>query len=92
MGSVDKVNYILGDQKICFALVPSQAREAKAYCFDAEACGRIMMGMMVDDELGAMLVCKEEQCSLEEDRMEFGECADGPVWLRRLIPLDAEVT
>ena len=85
-------NYILGDQNICFALVPSQLREAMVYCFDNAVCGRIMMGMVVDGQLGAMFVCKEEQCSLEDDRMELGECVGGPVWLRRLIPLDAEVT
>lgn len=67
-----------------------QKDEIVAYCF--ETCGQILFGELVDDVIGELAVCREENCDFEEGKIAFGEVDGEAVWLRKLTPLyDPEV-
>lgn len=60
-----------------------QEAEIKHWCFGR--CGDILMGVLVDEEMGELAPCKTELCPHEEGRVEVGTVADGVVWVRKLV-------
>lgn len=88
-----KANYLADNEKILFGLLsPYQKAEIEAYCFDSKVCGKIRLGIINDDVVGSMCVCKEEHCRFELGRAEIGTVSvrgvDTPVWVRRLMLVD----
>ena len=66
-----------------FALHPVQEELIRKLCF--ENCGKISVAGLTDKELGAMFVCKEENCKYEESRTKLGKLNTGEiVYLRKL--------
>jgi hypothetical protein len=71
--------------KKLFVIHPAQTSHdsIRKYCFDR--CNKIIIAMIVHDELGAMYPCEEEDCPYEENRLRLnGTVQDRPVWLRKL--------
>ena len=65
---------------------PEQEQLINELCFDR--CGKIIIGWLMDDELGSLAPCREDSCPYEEKRMEFGTINNNgkkeTVWLRKL--------
>jgi len=68
--------------KKIFAVLQHQEDSVHEYCFGL--CGKVIVGMLGDDLLGACFPCREEDCPYEEERMEYGTNGDDVVWLRKL--------
>jgi len=77
-------NEPLKDKKeVVFVLHPIQEKLIKKLCFGK--CGKISVGCIKDEELGAMFPCTEENCKYEEKRIELGKLDTGEiVYLRKL--------
>lgn len=78
----------MGKEKV-FALIHLQIDLIKKLCFGT--CGNILVGVLVDEEIGEMFPCKTEDCPYEEGRVRLGECVDGDVWVRKLADPDIQV-
>lgn len=78
----------MGKERV-FALIHLQLDLIKKFCFGT--CGNILVGVLVDEEIGEMFPCKTEDCPYEVGRLHLGECMDGDVWVRKLADVDIEV-
>ena len=70
-----------------------QKKEIDHYCF--ERCGEIIINKIVTFEGVACSVCRNDNCTFEEKRLEIGECEldDGTieyVILRKLRRVDEQ--
>ncbi len=72
----------------CFETVWAlQKAEIQYYCFDK--CGKVIFGLVMDDELGGLSTCHEDNCPFVEKDMDepFGEVKGCNAYLRKLRPL-----
>jgi len=77
----------MADTKKIFGVCPRVSTQEKMmdkHCFGD--CGKIIIGWMVDAEMGLSLCpCKEEICPHEEKRLEYGTINTGEmIWVRKL--------
>lgn len=82
-----------GESDMIFGVIVAvQKYEIDQYCMK---CDHMLVGMLLDKELGTCLPCHAEHCSHEETRMFWGECtgahAGEEVVLRKLKPTETEV-
>ena len=54
-------------------------------------CDGLMFGKLFVEGFGKVFVCDNDACPLEDKRMQFGDCMDGDVWLRKLLDLDVTI-
>jgi hypothetical protein len=63
-----------------------QEKEIGCHCFDN--CGKVIFGLIMDEQIGGLSSCHEEKCPhLEVEITEpFGEVNGQNVYLRKLKP------
>ena len=61
-----------------------QEKEIQHYCFGS--CGKVIFGLLVDDQLGGLSHCYENVCPFVEKEMDepFGEVRGTNAYLRKL--------
>ena len=64
-----------------------QEAEIKRYCFDE--CGKVMFGLIMDDQYGGLSHCFESNCPFLDKEMSepFGEVQGCAAYLRKLQDL-----
>lgn len=80
----------MNDDKKCFITVWAlQEKEINEYCF--KQCGKVIFGLVVDEQLGGLSHCYETHCPFLDKEMDepFGTLASlgTEVYLRKLKDL-----
>lgn len=68
---------------IIFCLHPLQDKQIEEYCF--KQCGKLSLGILMDDICGNMYPCRHASCDFEERTMEWGTVDGAPCYLRKLV-------
>ena len=67
-----------------------QEPEITAHCFGD--CGKAILASLIDEQLGALMPCRETNCPHLDKQMDealWTDAGGDPVFLRRLTPLPA---